>query len=146
MVPDGGGVGHGGDRQNILQKIDGHTVGNEGSPLGFEIEQFGGGVFSQEPGQRTERLGLRRVAPAAVKARARKRHVAEGSSEDDTPLTFALQAATAEGTPPAAGHVGRCLRRDQLLLDPAEQSFGLVKRQAQHFESIFALIEADDGS
>jgi hypothetical protein len=36
------------------------------------------------------------------------------------------------------------LSRDQLLLDPAEQCFGLVKRKAQHFQSIFALVEADD--
>jgi hypothetical protein len=85
MVPDGGGVGRGGDRQNILQKIDGHTVENEGSPLGFEIEQFGGGVFSQEPGQRPERLGLRRAAPAAVKARPRKRHLAEGGRKTTRP-------------------------------------------------------------
>src|SRR5271163_842952 len=92
MVADGSRAGRSSDRWNILQEIDRHAVGNQRSPFGHEEKQFGGGVFGQEPGQWPERPGLHGVTRAAVKARARKRYVAERNSEDDPPLILTLQA------------------------------------------------------
>jgi hypothetical protein len=78
-----GGVG---DRQDVLEQGGGHAEGDQGCPTALQIQQLRGSVLGEQLGQRADGLAVRRVAPAAVKARACERNMAKRGAEGYCPL------------------------------------------------------------
>src|SRR3954454_2875946 len=92
MLADGLGIGRVGDRQDGLEQGGGHAEGDQGCPTALQIQQIRCGVLGEQLGPRADGLAVSRVAPAAVKARARERNMAERGAEGYCPLPRRRQA------------------------------------------------------
>src|SRR4051794_469859 len=97
VLADGLGVGRIGDRQDVPEQGGGHAEGEQGCPAALQIQQLRGGVLGEQLGQWAEGLAVQRVAPAAVKAWACERNMAERGAKDDRVLPLAAQTAAADG-------------------------------------------------
>ena len=144
VIADRFGVQRGTDRKHVLQKIDGDAEGDQRSPFGFEIEQFGCDVLGKELRQRTEGFALAGMATAAVQPRTGNRHVAEWRAEADHRAALARLDATTFAATPAFGGKGCGLRRHDMFLQAAKQIFGLGERKPDRFKLIMRFIEAQN--
>src|SRR3954452_18462355 len=98
-------------------------------------------MLDQQRGQRADRLGLRRLAAAAVKTRAGERDRAERGAEVDRVWPLAAPWPAADRAAPMPGRIARRLGRDQALLNAGQQRLGLGERQAERLQPVVTLVE-----